>query len=109
MQLKPVVQGLAVVWLLLFLVSFVVLQATPSDGSYASTLNRVANFLTWQVLALGVAAIAAFTARVAMRRGVEGVKAFGYWPLGLSVFLVASFVVIVAVRMFVFPTLFSNT
>jgi hypothetical protein len=109
MQLKPIVQGLAAVWLLLFLASFVVLQVTPSGGGYGGTLSRIANFLTWQVLALGVAAIGAFTARVAIQRGVEGIKAFGYWPLGLSVFLVASFVVIVAIRMFVFPTLFSNT
>ena len=103
MQLKPIVQGLAAVWLLLFLASFVVLQVTPSDGSYAATLNRVAQFLTWQALALGVAAVGAFTARVAIQRGVEGIKAFGFWPLALSVFLVALFIAIVAFRIFVLP------
>jgi hypothetical protein len=103
MQLKPVVQGLAAVWLLLFLASFVVLQVTPTDGSYAGTLNRIAQFLTWQVLALGVAVVGAFTARVAVQRGVEGIKAFGYWPLALSVFIVASFVVLVAFRILVLP------
>jgi hypothetical protein len=102
-QLKPIVQGLAAVWLLLFLASFVVLQITPSDGSYTGTLNRVAQFLTWQVLALGVAAVGALAARVANQRGVAGVKAFGYWPLGLSVFLVASFIAIVAFRVMVLP------
>lgn len=102
MQLKPVVQGLAAVWLLLFLASFVVLQVTPSDGSYAGTLNRVAQFLTWQVLALGAAAVGAFMARVAAQRGVEGVKPFGFWPLGLSVFVLAAFVLLVAFRVFVF-------
>ena len=103
MQLKPVVQGLAAVWLLLFLASFVVLQVTPSDGSYAGTLNRVAQFLTWQVLALGVAVVGAFTARAAIQRGVEGVRLFGFWPLGLSVFVVATFVLIVAFRILVLP------
>lgn len=102
MQLKPVVQGLAAVWLLLFLASFVMLQVTPSDGSYAGTLNRVAQFLTWQVLALGVAAVGAFTARVAIQRGVDGIRSLGYWPLALSVFILAAFVLIVALRIFVF-------
>jgi len=103
MQLKPVVQGLAAIWLLLFLASFVVLQVTPSDGSYAATLNRIAHFLTWQLLALGVAVVGAFAARAAAQRGVAGVKAFGYWPLALSVFIVASFTVIVAFRVLVLP------
>jgi len=103
MQLKPIVQGLAAVWLLLFLASFAVLQLTPTDGSYAGTLNRVAQFLTWQVLALGVAVVGAVTARVAIQRGVEGIKVFGYWPLALSVFLVALFVAIVAFQIFVRP------
>ena len=102
MQLKPVVQGLAAVWLLLFLASFVVLQVTPSDGSYAGTLNRIAQFLTWQVLALGVAAVGAFTARVAAQRGGVGIKPFGFWPLAMSVFILAAFVLIVAFRIFVF-------
>jgi hypothetical protein len=63
----------------------------------------VAQFLTWQVLALGVAAIGALAARVAIQRGIAGVKAFGYWPLALSVLLVALFVVIVALRVIVLP------
>ena len=33
MQLKPIIQALAVVWLVLFAASFVVLQTTESDGS----------------------------------------------------------------------------
>ena len=102
MQLKPVVQGLAAVWLLLFLASFVVLQVAPSDGGYAATLNRIAQFLTWQVLALGVAVVAAFAARVAGQRGAQGVKPLGFWPLAFSVFILAAFVLIVAFRVFVF-------
>jgi hypothetical protein len=108
MQLKPIVQGLAVVWLLLFLVSFVSLQVTPSDGTYTGNLNRVAQFLTWQVLALGVAAVGAFAARVAVRRGVEGIKLFGYGPLAVSVFIVALFVLIVAFRVLIPAFLFGE-
>ena len=32
MQLKPVIQGLAVVWLMLFVASFVTLQTTEAEG-----------------------------------------------------------------------------
>jgi hypothetical protein len=108
MQLKPVVQGLAVVWLLLFLMSFVALEATPSDGSYTGMLNRVAQFLTWQVLALGVAAVGAFAARVAAQRGVEGVNLFGYWPLAVSLFVVVLFISLVALRVLVPALLFGE-
>ena len=108
MQLKPVVQGLAVVWLLVFLMSFVSLQVTPSDGTYAANLNRIAEFLTWQVLALGVAAVAAFVARAAVQRGAEGINLFGYWPLAVNIFIVVLFILIVAFRVLVLPLLFSS-
>lgn len=105
MQLKAVIQGLAVVWLLLFLVSFVALQLAAADDSFAGGLNRVVAFLTWQGLALVVAAIGAFAARYALERGVANVKLLGYGPLAVSVFLVGSFVAIMAYRFFVAPLL----
>jgi len=104
-QLKAVIQGLAAIWLLLFVLSFVALETTATDGSYAGNLSRVAAFLTWQALALGVAVIGAFATRLAVQRGAERVKLFGYGPLALSVFLVASFIAIVAYRVFVVPLL----
>jgi len=103
MQIKPIIQALAAIWLLLFVVSFVALETTESDGSYAGDLNRVATFLTWQALALGVAAIGAFAARLAAQRGVQRVKLVGYGPLALSCFIVVSFIAIVAYRVFVVP------
>jgi hypothetical protein len=103
MQRKSMIQGLAAIWLLLFVMSFVSLEITESDGTYAGDLNRVAAFLTWQVLALGVAAIGAFATRLAVQRSVEGVKVFGYGPLVFSTFIVASFIAIVAYRVFVVP------
>jgi hypothetical protein len=102
MQLKPIIQGLAVVWLLLFVISFVTLQFAAPDDSTGG-LSRVVSFLTWQVAAFIVAMIGAFAARYAAQRGVEGVTLFGYVPLGLSVFLVASFIALVGFRFFVAP------
>jgi hypothetical protein len=96
--LKPVIQGLAAVWLVLFLVSFLSLQTTEQRG-----LARIAVFLTWQVMAFVVAIMGAFTARYAVARGVERVKALGYVPLALSVFLVVSFIALLAFRVWVAP------
>jgi len=103
MPLKPIVQGFAAVWLLLFVVSFVALQLAESDGTLAADLNRVAAFLTWQGVALVVAAIGAFATRYAVAQGVEKIKLVGYVPLALSVFLVASFIAIMGFRVFVAP------
>ena len=103
MQLKPIVQGLAAVWLLLFLVSFVSLQTTEADDSATGDLNRVVAFLTWQIAAFVVAALGALVARLAVQRGATGVKLVGYLPLALSVFLVASFIALVSFRLFVTP------
>jgi hypothetical protein len=105
MQLKAMIQGLAVVWLLLFVVSFVALQVTVADDSFAGGLNRVVAFLTWQGIALVVAASGAFTARYAAGRGVASVKVLGYGPLAVSVFLLGSFIAIMAYRFFVAPLL----
>jgi hypothetical protein len=103
MQLKPVIQALAAVWLVMFVISFVALETGAGDDDAAGELRRVAAFLTWQVVAFLIAAAAAFTTRYAARRGAEGVKLFGYLPLALSVFLVASFIAIMAVRFYGVP------
>jgi hypothetical protein len=103
MQLKVVIQGLAALWLLLFVFSFVALRLTTADDSLAGGLNRVVAFLTWQGLALIVAAVGAFAARYALGRGVTRVKLVGYGPLAVSVFLLGAFIVIVAYRFFVAP------
>ena len=102
MPMKPVIQGLAAVWLVLFVFSFVSLQTTDTGGAQ-SGLARVAVFLTWQVIAFVVAMLGAFTTRFAVARGIERVKAFGYVPLALSVFLVVSFIALMAFRIWVAP------
>jgi hypothetical protein len=103
MQLKPIVQGLAAVWLLLFAVSFVSLRTTAADGGDTSGLNRIVVFLTWQTAAFVVSVLGALAARFALQRGAVGVKLIGYLPLGLSVFLVASFIAMIGFRVFVAP------
>ena len=105
MQFRPVILGLAALWLVLFVGSFVSLQLTGTDGGSQDGLARTAVFLTWQVLAFAVAMLGAFTTRLAVARGAERVKAFGYVPLALSVFLVGSFIAIMAYRVFVVPAL----
>ena len=102
MQLKPFIQGLAAVWLLTFVASFVSLETTDAEGEQA-VLARVAVFLTWQVVAFVVAMLGAFTTRYAVTRGVERIKVFGYLPLALSVFLVVSFIALMAFRVWVAP------
>jgi hypothetical protein len=103
MQLKPIIQGLAAVWLALFVASFFSLGGGEADEPARNQLARIATFLTWQVTAFAVAAAAALTARFAATRGVEGVKLVGFLPLALSVFLVASFIAIMAFRVYVVP------
>src|SRR5688572_23954938 len=103
MQLKPIVQGLAVVWLILFVVSFVSLRTTEAASAATSDLNRIVTFLTWQTAAFVVAVLGALAARFALQRGAAGVKLAGYLPLAMSVFLVASFVVLMGFRFYVMP------
>ena len=103
MPIKPIIQGLAAVWLVLFLLSFVSLQVTDTDDGPQSGLARVAVFLTWQVIAFVVAVVGAFTTRYAVSRGIERVKVVGYVPLALSVFLVASFIALIGFRFYVAP------
>jgi hypothetical protein len=102
MQMKPVIQGLAAVWLALFVISFLSLGFSASDGTQTGPA-RVAAFLTWQLIAFVVAMLGAFATRYAVARGVERVRALGYVPLALSVFLVASFVALIGFRVFVAP------
>ena len=47
--------------------------------------------------------LGAFATRYAVPRGVERVKVVGYVPLALSVFLVASFIALMAFRVYVAP------
>ena len=103
MPLKPIIQGLAAVWLLLFAVSFVALQTSGADDGETSGLRRVVAFLTWQTVAFIVAVGGALATRFALQRGVAGIKVVGYLPLALSVFLVASFVVLMGFRFYVLP------
>jgi len=102
MPLKPLIQGLAVIWLVLFLASFASLQVMESDD-FESVLSRVASFLTWQTIAFAVAALGALATRTAVSRGAQRIKFVGYGPLAVSVFLMASFVAIVGVRFFIVP------
>ncbi|HUQ52121.1 MAG TPA: hypothetical protein VM692_07850 [Gammaproteobacteria bacterium] len=103
MQWKPIIQGLAVVWLMLFVFSFVSLRTAATDDAETSDLTRIVAFLTWQAIAFVVAAFGALTTRLALERGVAGIKLAGYLPLALSVFLVASFVALMGFRFYVTP------
>ena len=103
MQLKPIVQGLAAMWLLLFVVSFISLRTTEAGGGDAGGLARVVAFLTWQTAAFVVATVGALVTRLAVQRGAAGIKLVGYLPLALSVFLVASFIALMGFRFYVAP------
>ena len=106
MQSKVVVYALAAVWLVLFVTSFIVVRAiAPDDDDYVRRLSRLASFLTWQLAALVVAAIAAFFTQRAVARGREGFRLPGYGPFALSVFVIVAFVGIVAYRVWLRPLL----
>jgi len=107
MQLKAIIQGLAVIWLVVFAVSFFSLRGGESDD-FASVLSRVVAFLTWQVVAFAVAAAGALGTRQAVARATPNVKLIGYAPLAISVFVVAAFIAIVAVRFLLVPLLESS-
>ena len=103
MPLKPLIQGLAVLWVMLFVASFLSLQVTEAEAGVRSGPARVATFLSWQLGAFVIAAAAAFATRYAAARGVERIKVIGYGPLALSVFLVASFIALMAFQLYVAP------
>jgi hypothetical protein len=103
MEQKAIIQGLAAVWLMLFVISFVSLRTAGADEGETSDLSRVVAFLTWQTAAFIVAGAGALVTRLALQRGVAGIKTLGYLPLALSVFLVASFIALVGFRLFIAP------
>ncbi len=106
MQPKYVAYGLAGVWLVLFVTSFVVVRSVvPEDDDYTRRLDRIASFLTWQLAALVVAAVSAFVAYRAVAHGIEGVRLPGYGPFALSLFVIVSFIGIVAYRVWLQPLL----
>jgi hypothetical protein len=105
MQLKPIIQGLAAIWLVVFVVSFLSLRGAESSDDFASGLSRVAAFLTWQVVAFAVAAIGTLATRQAVARGTQDVKLLGYTPLAVSVFVIAAFVIVMAARFLLVPML----
>jgi len=104
--MRQIVYGLAAVWLVLFLLSFVLMQlAEPSGSGFTRGLNRIASFLSWQSAAFVAAMVLAWLTRRAVDRGVANVKLVGYLPLAVSVFLVVSVIAIIAYRVFVAPLL----
>ena len=103
MQLKPVVQGLAAIWLGLFIASFIALRVATVEDDPSGGLGRIVAFMTWQALAFAVGIAAAVATRFAVARGTEKVKLVGYVPLAVSVFLLASFIALVAFRFYVVP------
>lgn len=108
MQLKPIIQGLAAIWLVVFAASFLSLRGGDPDDEFASVLSRVAAFLTWQVVAFAVAAAGALATRRAAARATPSVKLAGYAPLAVSVFVIALFVAIIVVRFYLRPLLVSS-
>ena len=60
-------------------------------------------FLTWQAAAFVVAAFGALAARLAVQRSEDGIKLVGYLPLAFSVFLLVSFIALIAFRFFIAP------
>jgi hypothetical protein len=106
MGLRRVIYGLAAVWLALFAAAFVALGLAGSAGdAFAANLNRMVSFLSWHGGALIVAVILAFVTRQALARGVEKIKLIGFLPLGLSVSLLVSLILIIAYRFGALPRL----
>lgn len=99
-----IVRALAAVWLVLFAISFVMLQTTePSGDGPAQGLNRIASFMTWQGVALIIAAVGALNTRRVAEQLSQQTRLVGYVPLAISVFLVGSLVGIIAYRVLLRP------
>lgn len=99
-----IVRAIAAVWLVLFVLSFVMLQATePTGDGFARGLNRIANFMTWQGAALIVAALGALNTRRVAAQVSQPTRLMGYAPLAVSVFIVATLVAIIAYRVLLRP------
>jgi hypothetical protein len=102
MQAK-IAWGVAAVWLVLFITSFVVLQLTsPTGDGFTRGLNRIVAFMTWQIAALVLAMVGALLTYRFGGGGKHG-KVLGYAPLAFSVLLIGLFVAIIAFRVFVQP------
>ena len=91
--------------LVLFAVSLFVVVVAPEGDDYTRQLGRIASFLSWQLGAFVVAAVSAFLAQRAVARGVVGVRLPGYAPFAMSLFVIVSFIGIVAYRMWLQPLL----
>jgi hypothetical protein len=100
------VRALAVLWLALFVASFVVLLTTePVGDGFTRGLNRLAAFMTWQGVAFAPAVVCAFlTYRAGDEAGRDG-KLIGYGPLAVSVLLIGLLIAIIAFRVLVQPAL----
>src|SRR5262249_39648545 len=103
MNLRVVVQALAVIWAVLMIVSLASsLGGEPADGA-SHGLARLASFLTWQVYGLIVAIASAALTRAAVARGTAQIKLAGYAPLVVSLFVVGAVVLMIAFRVLVQP------
>jgi uncharacterized oligopeptide transporter (OPT) family protein len=94
--------GLAALWLVLFVLSFVMAAVTePTGDSFVRGMNRIGVLLGWQFAAL-IAAIAALVAALSRPRPRSlGVRLAGYGPLSLMLLEV---VAVVGITAFVYYT-----
>lgn len=98
------VYSLAAVWLALFVAAFLNLDFSGRGGdAFVANVERMVSFLTWHGSALVVAAVLALVTRHAVGRGVEKIGLVGFAPLGVSVFLIASLIAIIAYRFLIAP------
>ena len=104
MQLKPIIQALAVVWLVLFVASFVVAAnggVRRRRHERARARRRVPDLAGDRVRRRGARRVRdALRGRRAASRASSSI---GYVPLALSVFLVASFIALMGFRFYVAP------
>jgi hypothetical protein len=105
MPLPRIIYALGGVWLLLFIASFVTAQFASGANDAELSLNRLVSLLSWQCAAFVVAIALAWLTQRAAARGHEKIKLAGYAPLAVSVFLIGSFIAIIAYRFFVAPLL----
>jgi hypothetical protein len=89
----------------LFAVSLLAVAVVPENDDYTRRLGRIASFLSWQLGALIVASVSAFLTQRAAARGIEGLRLPGYAPFAMSLFVIVSFVGIVAYRVWLQPLL----
>jgi hypothetical protein len=104
MSYRTIVYALGGAWLVLMALSLALSLGAEAEGDgFTRGINRIVSFLTWQAVAFVVAVIAAALTRVAVGRGVGGIKLAGYLPLAASVFIVGALVVMIAFRVLVQP------